>query len=114
MVVRRMVALVVERRGHEVVKASNGREALDKLAAGQFDIVISDAKMPKLDGFGLLAEMRGVPEYEKIPMILITARMDAYASVGPEQLSSAVILPKPISSEELLGALGRLLNGNDG
>jgi CheY-like chemotaxis protein/HPt (histidine-containing phosphotransfer) domain-containing protein len=86
---------MLEKLGHSVEVADNGREAIDKLAAGEFDLVFMDVQMPELDGLSATKEIR---ESEKssgghIPIVAMTAHamagdqerclaagMDAYAS----------------------------------
>ena len=53
----KMQAKILQRKGYEVDTAGNGREALGKLDRGNFDVVITDLKMPVMDGMQLLREM---------------------------------------------------------
>ncbi|MBC7793452.1 MAG: response regulator, partial [Clostridia bacterium] len=55
---RHMVTLMLERHGFRVSASANGREALERLADGDIDIVLSDMRMPELDGLGLLKSLR--------------------------------------------------------
>ena len=71
---RRVLVALLRREGHEVVQASNGLEAIDRLA--DVDVVITDLRMPGADGMEVLrAAAKGHPH---IPVIMITA----YGSVG--------------------------------
>jgi CheY-like chemotaxis protein len=112
-VVQRMITHVVSRQGYETETAENGREALKKLSVEEFDLVITDAKMPELDGMGLIDAIRAVPEFSSLPIILITAHLDIYEGVSPEQLSAITLLTKPISSQDLAEALHKLLRPTD-
>lgn len=112
-VVQRMITHVVSRQGYETETAENGREALKKLSEEEFDLVITDAKMPELDGIGLIDAIRSVPELSSLPIILITAHLDIYEGVSPEQLSAITLLTKPISSQDLAEALHKLLQPTD-
>lgn len=112
-VVQRMIAHVVGRQGHDIETAVNGREALKRLTEEAFDLIITDAKMPELDGMGLIDAIRSTPELSSLPLILITAHLDIYEAVSPEQLSAITLLTKPISSQDLTEALYKALQSND-
>lgn len=56
----------------DAVECSNGEEALQKLAAIQVRLIISDSQMPKLDGLGLLCAIRARPELKAVPFIMLT------------------------------------------
>ena len=56
--VRTLVKTVLERAGYEVTTARDGREAISLLAASDFDVVLLDVIMPKLDGLGVVDELR--------------------------------------------------------
>jgi len=58
--------------GLEVETAPDGEEGLVKAKAGQFDIVLVDIIMPKLDGFAVLKELRALPQYKTTPIVLLT------------------------------------------
>jgi CheY-like chemotaxis protein len=59
-------------QGHDVVIAADGQEGLDKLAAGKFDVVVTDLKMPKLDGIELLKRIKQGP-LAHVEVIMMTA-----------------------------------------
>ena len=58
----------------EVVTAENGIEALMKFKPYDYDLIISDIRMPEMDGFAVVAELRKRPEWSNIPVIVVTAR----------------------------------------
>lgn len=57
---------------HEIVAAFDGFEGLTQLASQRFDVVILDLKMPKVDGFEVLAQMRRQPGLSKTPVIVVS------------------------------------------
>ena len=71
---RNIMASTLEKAGWKVSEASNGQEALDMMPAVQPHLILLDLMMPVMDGFGFLAEMRTRPEWEHIPVIVITAK----------------------------------------
>lgn len=71
---RRIMAHALEKAGWNVSEASNGKEALDMMPDLQPRLILLDLMMPVMDGFGFLAEMRIRPEWQDIPVIVITAK----------------------------------------
>jgi CheY-like chemotaxis protein len=75
-----LFTLVLTNAGHEVVQATNGEEALARIAeVGLPDIVVTDLMMPVMDGLALIEHLRADPSFERIPILLVTATLDARA-----------------------------------
>jgi PAS domain S-box-containing protein len=100
---QRLATRLLEKRGHRVTVAANGREAVDAQASQAFDLVLMDVQMPEMDGFEATAAIR---EREKhngthIPIIALTA----HAMKGDRERCLAAgmdgYLSKPIRSQEL-------------
>jgi CheY-like chemotaxis protein len=72
--VRRSVRQALEPVGWKVTEAENGEIAVEALAAGRPDVIILDLMMPKMDGFEFLDELRGKPDWQDIPVVVITAK----------------------------------------
>jgi CheY-like chemotaxis protein len=100
---RDMMARTLEKAGWTVSEAGNGQEALDQLALRTPDLILLDLMMPVMDGFSFLAEMRIRPEWQHIPVIVVTAK--DLTSDDRKKLSGMVdqVLEKsPYSRDELL------------
>jgi len=93
---------VLELYGMTVVRATDGRQAIDELAAGDIDLVLMDIMMPRLDGYETTRAIRRMPHLAHIPVIAVTAR----AMQGDREKSIAAgatdYVTKPIDIEELL------------
>jgi signal transduction histidine kinase/DNA-binding response OmpR family regulator len=88
--------------GYRVETAANGEEALAAIRAAKPDLILSDVMMPKLDGFGLLQEIRGDPQLRDIPVLLLSARAGDEAKVEGIRSGADDYLTKPFSARELL------------
>jgi GAF domain-containing protein/DNA-binding response OmpR family regulator/anti-sigma regulatory factor (Ser/Thr protein kinase) len=73
-VVRRSVRQALEPIGWKVNEAENGQAAIESLSATRPDVIILDLMMPKMDGFEFLDELRGRPDRQDIPVLVITAK----------------------------------------
>jgi GAF domain-containing protein/DNA-binding response OmpR family regulator len=72
--VRRGVRQALQPLGWEVTEAENGRVAVDLLATAQPDVIILDLMMPTMDGFEFVHELRARPDWQDIPVVVITAK----------------------------------------
>jgi signal transduction histidine kinase/CheY-like chemotaxis protein len=71
---RDLLRRALERNGWEVTEAGNGREALARVAQERPALILLDLMMPEMDGFEFLTELRQHPEWQGIPVVVITAR----------------------------------------
>lgn len=101
---------ILEVHGYTVRLAVDGLEALAQLRAGPADLVITDIEMPRLDGFGLLAEMKKDPRLAKVPVIVVTslARREDQER-GLTLGADAYIVKRKFDHEELLGVIRQVL-----
>ena len=72
---RQLFSHVLAKHGYSVVGVSNGREALEEIEAGYFDLIISDIMMPEMDGYELVRTLRDAENHT--PVLMITAK-DAF------------------------------------
>ena len=100
-------------QGHEVVTADDGAEALEKLAAGRFDVVVTDLKMPNIDGLELLHRIKrdGVAQAE---VIIMTAYGSIPLAVEAGKLGAFDFLTKPFCNEDIFPLLARIESARRG
>jgi CheY-like chemotaxis protein len=106
---RELLRELLELRGHEILEATNGEEALAVLDRDRPDLVVLDLGMPVLDGFGAIQKIRANPALRELPVLAATA----YAMRGDREkvLESGFdgYLSKPISPDVLDKEIARLL-----
>ncbi|MBD2022068.1 hybrid sensor histidine kinase/response regulator [Leptolyngbya sp. FACHB-36] len=108
--VRRFLALTLERSGYRVEQAKDGQDALEKLQTGLFvQAVICDIEMPRLDGYGFLAQIKANPLYESLPVAMLTSRSGDKHRQLAMNLGAAAYFSKPYNEQELLRTLERLV-----
>jgi PAS domain S-box-containing protein len=91
----------------DVVVCSDGEAAFACLLAAPPDLLLSDVMMPKLDGFGLLARIRGTETLRELPVMLLSARAGEEAKVEGLQAGADDYMVKPFSTNELLARVRR-------
>jgi adenylate cyclase len=94
---RLLLARGLEKQGHTVAFAENGREALDLLRRQQFDLLLLDVLMPELDGYGVLDELKGDPHLRDIPVIMTSALDELESVVKCVEMGAEDYLTKPIN-----------------
>ncbi|HTV83485.1 MAG TPA: response regulator [Acidobacteriaceae bacterium] len=70
---RELLRLVMGRAGYEVIEAEDGLEALERARADTPDLILLDLQMPRLDGYGVLAELRREERFRTLPILALTA-----------------------------------------
>lgn len=109
--VRRYLSLTLEKAGYRVEQAKDGREALDKLLAGLLvQAVICDVEMPRLDGYGVLEEIKERPELSNLPIAMLTSRSNEKHRKLAFNLGAAAYFSKPYHEQELLEKLAEIIN----
>ena len=102
---RRAFARMLEDSGFSVVQAGDGRQAIDALAAGAFDVVLTDIAMPGMDGIQLL---RAVRERDlDVPVILISGNPSVESAVKAVEYGALQYLIKPVESRILVDSVER-------
>ncbi len=96
---REVIVLILQSLGYEnITTAVNGMDALEKLRARDYDILLLDIEMPRLDGYGVLAALRNDPLRHHLPVI-VTSGLDHLDSVVRcIELGAEDFLPKPVNS----------------
>jgi DNA-binding response OmpR family regulator len=104
---RQLFSHVLAKHGYSVVGVSNGREALDEIESGYFDLIISDIMMPVMDGYELVRTLRDAENHT--PVLMITAK-DAFDAMQLGFISGTDdYMVKPINVNEMILRVGALL-----
>jgi Adenylate cyclase, family 3 (some proteins contain HAMP domain) len=103
---RELLSRQLERQGHSVTTAADGRAALERLRAEDFDLVLLDQMMPVLDGFSTLVELKRDPALRDLPVIMISALDELAAVVRCIEHGAEDFLPKPFNPTLLRARIG--------
>ncbi len=98
---RNYIRAMLMRYGHEVVAAADGVEAWEAIRRDPPDVVVSDIMMPRMDGYQLLRNVRETPDFQGIPVILITAKPGLEAKLKGLEHGADSYLTKPVNIREL-------------
>ena len=98
-IMRDLLEKILSREGYNIITATDGVDALEKISSTKVDIVISDMKMPKMNGFELLKHIKA--DYEGVGMIIMTAYGDTYTVKDALLLGADEYITKPFKSYEI-------------
>lgn len=107
--IRSLVTYVLEQAGFEVVVAEDGEAALDCAIQNQFDLVLTDINMPKLDGIGLIKGLRTLPQYKYVPMLVLTTESDSEMKMKGKAAGATGWIVKPFDPDQLVTTIGKVL-----
>jgi DNA-binding response OmpR family regulator len=97
-VTRKFLMLAVRSKGYEVLTAHDGMEALEKLARGKVDMVITDLNMPNMDGFELTQTIRKQYTPREMPIIILSSLQNDQEREKGMSLGANAYLNKPFNT----------------
>jgi two-component system, chemotaxis family, sensor histidine kinase and response regulator PixL len=108
--VRRFLALTLEKAGYRVEQAKDGQHALEKVQMGlPIQAIICDVEMPRLDGYGFLANFKAIPSSRNVPVMMLTSRSGDKHRKLAMALGASDYFSKPFREQELLEKLNQLI-----
>ena len=109
--VRRVLSNLVRNTGWNPITAKDGVEALEVLQASpkKPDVILLDIEMPRMDGYELTAMLRGQPEHQNLPIVMLTSRAGQKHRQKAFELGATDYLVKPYQDESLLSVVRRVV-----
>ncbi|MFV1983539.1 MAG: twitching motility response regulator PilG [Thiohalomonadales bacterium] len=105
--IRRTAETLLKKVGCDVITATDGFEALAKIADNHPDIIFVDIMMPRLDGYQTTALIKNNKVFQKTPVIMLSSKDGLFDRARGRIVGSEQYLTKPFTKEELLGAIKR-------
>lgn len=105
--IREIIKEYAEFEGYEVAQAEDGMQAVEMVKNQDFDIIIMDVMMPKLDGYSACKEIRKI---KQIPVIMLSARGEEYDKLFGFEIGVDDYVVKPFSPKELMARIRAVLN----
>ena len=103
--IRRTAAMLLKKAGCEVTTATDGFEALAKVADGHPDIIFVDIMMPRLDGYQTCALIKNNETFKETPVIMLSSKDGLFDKAKGRIVGSEQYLTKPFTRDELLDAI---------
>ncbi len=107
-----IMAFTLKQSGFEIIKAHNGKEALDIVAKQKVDLVLTDIMMPIMDGFELAKKLKENESTQNLPIIFLTAKSNIEDKNKSETLGVNDYVVKPFNLKDLVSRINQALNNN--
>lgn len=105
--IRQLIALILRTEGYTVFEAVHGKDALDKMSGQAIDVVITDLRMPQMDGITLTRELRSRPYSMGIPVVMLTTGFDGYKKTEADMAGVNDRIKKPLIYQHLVDTVRR-------
>ena len=107
---RRTIAMSLEKVAQRVLQADNGISALTELKkSGEVEFIVCDLEMPLMNGFQFLKAVKNNPDYQDLPVIILTSRdSDKHRALATD-LGAAAYLVKPCPEQDLIGTISKVM-----
>jgi two-component system chemotaxis response regulator CheY len=109
--VRQMVSFALSGAGYQVIEAENGKDAVDKLASGRVDLILTDLNMPVMDGIELVRTVRADPVHKFVPIVLLTTESQEARKQEGRKAGATGWIVKPFKPEQLLAVVKKIIGG---
>ena len=106
--IREVLTALLSHKGHRCESAANGREAMEKVAQGHFDVVITDVNMPEMDGITLTREL--ALRFSDLPVMIMTGQLDEHCRKSALSAGAREILRKPFEISEFMVRLHKMVD----
>lgn len=107
--IRRTAETLLKKEGFEVVTATDGFDALSKIADTKPAIIFVDIMMPRLDGYQTCALIKNNSEFKSTPVVMLSSKDGLFDKAKGRIVGSDQYLTKPFSRDELLGAIRKFV-----
>jgi two-component system chemotaxis response regulator CheY len=106
---RQMVVFSLKAAGYQVTEAVDGMDGLEKAKSGVFDLVLTDQNMPRMDGLGLIRALRTLPNYQKIPILMLTTEFSDEMKSKGRAAGANGWLVKPFDPQRLTEVVRKVI-----
>ena len=106
---RQMVKLTLAAAGYDVIEACDGNQGLATARGRAVDMVLTDLNMPGMDGVSLIRELRKLPTYTGIPIVLLTTESDAIRKQEAKSAGATGWITKPFQPEQLVSVAKKVI-----
>ncbi|MGR9114529.1 MAG: response regulator [Gammaproteobacteria bacterium] len=107
---RQMVSFTLKGAGYDVVEAVDGVDALNKAKSRKFDCVVTDVNMPNKDGIALIKDLRALPDYRLVPMLMLTTESGIEKKQQGKEAGATGWIVKPFNPEQLLKTIKKVIS----
>ena len=109
---RDLIAHTLNNANYKVIKAVDGKDAIRKFNGQEIDLLITDLHMPRMNGFELIAAVKGIEEYKKIPILMLTTEVSQDKKQKAKKLGITGWIQKPFQMFKFLKIVEKVVKMN--
>ena len=106
---RQMVSFTLKNAGFNVVEAVDGQDAFEKSSQRDYNLVLTDQNMPRLDGIGLTKKLRDNPKFKSTPILILTTESSDQMKQAGRSAGATGWLVKPFDPAKLIEVIGKVV-----
>jgi len=106
---RQMVSFTLKNAGFNVVEAVDGQDALEKASSRDFNLVLTDQNMPRMDGISLTKKLREHPKFKSTPILILTTESSDQMKQAGRSAGATGWLVKPFDPAKLIEVIGKVI-----
>jgi two-component system chemotaxis response regulator CheY len=107
--IRQMVAFTLKSAGYQVLEAVDGEDGLSKAKGNGVNLVLTDQNMPKMDGLTLVRNLRGMPQYKTVPILMLTTESGDTMKAQGKAAGATGWLVKPFDPAKLVEVVKKVI-----
>jgi len=107
--IRQMVSFTLKSAGYQIVEAVDGQDGLNKAKTQSFNLILTDQNMPNMDGISLIKQLRMIPIYKSVPILMLTTESSDVMKAQGRAAGATGWLAKPFDPQKLLEVVKKVL-----
>ena len=111
--IRQIISIILKSAGYKVVEAVSGNDALSKMTGRNFGLVITDLRMPGMDGIEFIKQLRSESAYRSVPVIMLTSEFSDFKKSEAEIAGVSEWIVKPFIRQQLLQSVRKFMGNRD-
>lgn len=106
---RGLVSITLKKSGYDVIEASDGKDALNKLNGTQVNLIITDLNMPNMDGIALIKSVKAMPGHKFVPIVMLTTESQESKKREGQMAGAKAWIVKPFKPDSLLTVVKKII-----
>ena len=111
--IRQIISIILKSAGYKVVEAVSGNDAFSKMTGRDFALVITDLRMPGMDGIEFIKQLRSESAYRSVPVIMLTSEFSDFKKSEAEIAGVSEWIVKPFIRQQLLQTVRKFMGNRD-
>lgn len=107
--IRQMVSFTLKSSGYEVIDAVDGMDGLEKAKSKTVNLVLTDQNMPRMDGLTLIKNLRALPQYKAVPILMLTTESSDAMKAQGRAAGATGWLVKPFDPQKLVEVVKKVI-----